>query len=205
MTIKLNALSRWTKLPEEGVIFGTKKSPLRRLRVQFNASVPTAINVAVDGAERLLTVIPSGLETVEFNASGEVPIYADTTQEVWYLCAEEEPTCTVFEAPRIFTKIAQRKARNPELEHMMFMMNQNIERRFQQQAADYERQLAAADERAKANVAAGGIHGAAAPEPQKPDAVQNDVALGDDGAKRSASEAPQGDSNVVQAQQPAGK
>ena len=71
---------------------------------------------------------PVGREVVEFAAGGDVRITTDA-EDVSVYTAENEPTFTVVESPEIFTQIANRQASNPDVEHMLYLQQVNIERR----------------------------------------------------------------------------
>lgn len=141
MTIKLNSLDRWKELPpgqsinfDHGV-----EGQERRIRLHLNLADQTAFYVENKDGPRFLCVAGPGLETVEFSAFGKIAVMAeDASDSVHYQTAEDEPTFAVVVDPVIFTKIANRRHRNPELEEMMFRMNQNMERRLAQQAGEIE-------------------------------------------------------------------
>lgn len=164
MTIKLNSLARWARLPEtDAIVFEGTDVDERRVRIDFNLEGVTTFFIGDERrGENFLCTIGPGLETVEFNVSGTFSVYAEKgSGAVHYHCSEHEPTFSEVVDPKIFTKIAQRRHRNPELEEMMWRMNANIERRMAQQAdeikAEYERRLKEAeDARAtETNVVAG--------------------------------------------------
>ncbi len=144
MTVKLNSLSRWTVLaPDTAVVFAGSDIAERRVRIDFNLEAVTSFFIDLGGQERFLCTLPEGQETVEFNAAGTFRIYAEKgSGVVHYISADLEPTFSEVVDPVIFTKIASRRHRNPELEEMMFRMNQNLERRLAQQADEFETALA---------------------------------------------------------------
>ena len=146
MTVKLNSLARWSRLDgAEAIVFDGSDVGERRVRIDFNLEGVTAFFIGEpDGSERFLVTIGPGVETLEFSASGAFRVYAEKgSPTVYYRCAEHEQTANEVVDPRIFTKIAQRRHRNPELEEMMYRMQANMERRFAMQAdelkAHYER------------------------------------------------------------------
>lgn len=146
MTIKLNSLDRWALLPSEKslVLSGKPGGGERRVRISFNVAEFTRAYVATpDGEERLLAVLRPGLETVEFIAPGVLHVRTDAEAEaeVWVCTAETEPTYVEIIDPVIFTRIANRRHRNPELEEMMYRMQMNMERRLAQQAGEIEAAL----------------------------------------------------------------
>nr|QJB21341.1 MAG: hypothetical protein [Microvirus sp.] len=147
MTVKLNSLARWAKLePAEAIVFEGSNVGERRVRINFNLEGVTAFFIGDEQREDFLCTIGPGLETVEFNVSGSFKVYAENgSGVVHYQSADLEPTFHEVADPVIFTRIAQRRHRNPELEEMMFRMQANIERRMASQAdeikAHYERRM----------------------------------------------------------------
>lgn len=87
-----------------------------------------------DGELQFLAA-PDGRDVVEFVAGGDVKITTDD-DDVYFYTAENEPTFTINEDAEVFTQIAQRAARNPEMEHMLYLQQINMERRFAQQEAE---------------------------------------------------------------------
>lgn len=141
MTVKLHSLSRWLPLNQGEAIVFNKSSGTgeRRVRLHLNMARQTTFFVEDGDGARLLTTTGPGLETIEFSAAGKVAVFAeDGAAEVHYQTSEYEPTHVRVVDPVIFTKIANRRHRNPELEEMMFRMNQNIERRLYQQSLELE-------------------------------------------------------------------
>ncbi len=144
MTIRLNSLSRWKDLEAGAAIMfddpATENE--RRIRLHFNLAAATPFYIEDANGPRFLTVVPAGLETVEFGAVGSFAIFPqEGAREVQYQTAEDEPTYATVVDPVIFTKIANRRHRNPEMEEVMFRMQQNMERRLAQQADEIEQAL----------------------------------------------------------------
>lgn len=150
MTVKLNSLARWSALaPDQAIVFEGTDVGERRVRINFNLEGVTSFFIGDDErGENFLCTVGPGLETVEFNVAGTFKVYAeDGSGIVHYQSADLEPTFSEVVDPVIFTRIANRRHRNPELEEMMFRMNQNMERRYAAQAqemqAAFDRQMEA--------------------------------------------------------------
>ena len=144
MVVKLNSLSRWSALEAtKAIIFAGSDVAERRVRIDFNLEAPTSFFIVDrDGVENFLCALPQGQETIEFSAAGTFSVYAEQgSGAVHYVSADLEPTFSEVVDPVIFTKIANRRHRNPELEEMMFRMNQNLEKRLAQQAGEFEAAL----------------------------------------------------------------
>jgi hypothetical protein len=141
MTVKLHSLDRWNVLaPKAAVVFDNSSgSGDRRVRLNLNLAKQTTLYVEDSNGPRLLVTAGPGLETVEFAAPGKVAVFAeDGAAEVHYQTAETEPTFVSVVDPVIFTKIANRRHRNPELEEMMHRMQANLERRLALQSSEIE-------------------------------------------------------------------
>ncbi|WP_313474821.1 hypothetical protein [Agrobacterium pusense] len=163
MVVKLNSLSRWKSLDStKAISFKGNPDAERCLRIQFNLENVTTFYIGKDQIDcELLCTIGPGLETVEFYAQGDFYVFAEKESGmVKYQSADLEPTSFEVVDPVIFTKIANRRQRNPELELIAYRLEQNANRRMADLAheieARYERQLkqqqeAHAAETARAN------------------------------------------------------
>lgn len=153
MTIKLDALADWKNLSAQSAIIfdGPKGSGARRVRLHVNCEADTVFYYQdYAGEDRLLTAVSAGVHTLEFYAEGKVGVFRAGKAQVWYQTAEDQPTFVKVVDPKVFTKIAQRRERNPELERMFAMMQRNAMQREAQLQADFARRLDAVQ---RANVA----------------------------------------------------
>ncbi|WCK79740.1 hypothetical protein [Agrobacterium fabrum] len=143
MVLKLNSLSRWSELPsDKAIVFAGSDIGERTVRLNLNLEAVTSFFIGIGGQERFLVTMQPGVDTVEFSAAGEFRVYAEEgSGAVLYQSADLEPTFSEIVDPVIFTKIANRRHRNPELEEIMFRMNQNLEARLAQQAFEFEAAL----------------------------------------------------------------
>ena len=139
MTISLNSLSRWQVLPEDGCIWFPDVEGERRIRLHLNCEGETPLYLDDGGGIGFLTTVPAGLQSVEFSVAGKVAVLpAKGAGQVHYQTAEDEPTHVALADPIIFTRIAERRARNPELEQIAAVMSRNLERRMALQADEFE-------------------------------------------------------------------
>lgn len=135
MTIKLNSVDRWHPAREKVLTF--EGDGARRIRLHVNSpGLTLAWLVQAEGEVQFLARA-EGYEIIEFHAEDTVKVNLDGN-DVWWMCAEVEPTFVEVIDPVIFTKIANRRHRNPELEEIMFRMEQNMQRRLEQQAGEIE-------------------------------------------------------------------
>lgn len=145
--IKLHNLSRWLSLPADNAIEFCEVSPGSRLiRLYLNvANAGTLAIVRDKAAPEFLAAVEPGLNLLEFHAAGAFKVLADAEcGSVRYFTSEAECGHVVVNDPEIFTGIARRRERNPEMERLMFMMRQTIDARLAQQAAAFNEQLAKA-------------------------------------------------------------
>lgn len=139
--IRLGSLERWIKIgPGEYLTLPGKK--VRKLSLTFNSPGLVSIDI-VRNKERVFLAAPYRNEIVEFYADGNVVITTDD-EDVTVLSAETEATSFRIEGPEVFTQIAQRASRNPELERMMHLQQVNTERRLATLARNAEQRIEAA-------------------------------------------------------------
>lgn len=131
--IKLDTLSRWAHLAPQTVLTLPGQEN-RKIRLEVNAPGRVRLYLMEDEELRFLAA-PEGRDTVEFWCPGDVKIVTDDA-DVFVYTAELEPTFVEIENTEVFTEIAERAARNPEMERMMYLAQQNAERRFAQLAQE---------------------------------------------------------------------
>lgn len=108
----------------------------RTVRIKFNAPYRTVINTVPmkrDGsfpkdAEPEFLAVVDGLDEVEFRAHGPFGIQADA-DVVYFQTADGETIHVVVPDAQTFTRISERRARNPEVERLQEMLQRNLERR----------------------------------------------------------------------------
>ncbi|RWE98129.1 MAG: hypothetical protein EOS81_12595 [Mesorhizobium sp.] len=140
--------------------------------------------------DEFLTVLPAGLSAVEFLGNG-CSLVLDSTGPVSYFSPEVEAIWHENVEDETFTTIANRKERNPEVEWMEFLMQQNINSRMAAMDAEFERRMQALEERnANANSlenaggSGGGVHiGTTAKRAKQPDAQAGATVPAEDGGE----------------------
>ncbi|MBZ9902402.1 hypothetical protein [Mesorhizobium sp. CA17] len=172
---KLGDLSRWRDHDEKAIAFGNHK--VRTIRLDVRASAPVHVylhtNEYGEIVDDFLTVLPVGLSAVEF-LSGGCSLVLDSTGPLAYFTPEIEAVAFENVEEETFTTIAQRRERNPEVEWMEFLMNQNINSRMAAMDAEMERRMMAWEERngnantsEKAGGSGDGVHIGTAPQRAK--------------------------------------
>lgn len=177
MVIKLHNTDKW-ELLETGKVLAFKGNVPRLVRVEFNCVAPTRIDLKEAERGTFLAVV-QGHEVIEFTCSGDAELIATSDDEVWF--HTDYGDGLAFESfAESFTKLANRRVRNPDLELMMFKAEQRINARLAE--LDKERAALAA-ERVSENVGVAPSAGTAsggAVEPAKP-AEQSDEGAAPDG------------------------
>lgn len=145
MVVRLHNLSKWRCMePGKGLDF-LGDAP-RKVRVEFNTEQPTRIDLVHgedDDTQVTFLAVIMGMETVEFVAPVGTYLAATSDGEVWYFTNEGDDIATDREEVS-FTKVMNRRSRNPELERMMFKMEQNMNARMALMAEEVAAQVAAA-------------------------------------------------------------
>jgi len=140
--IKIGEIDRWLSL-KPGTSLMLKGLDARTIRIDVNAIDKARLFLTDQetGEERFLATV-IGNDRVEFVAAGNVCVTTPDT-DVYVYTSELEEVHMHFEGAEIYTRIAERIARNPELEYVLERQALNFERRFQQMATDIENQYAA--------------------------------------------------------------
>lgn len=168
MSIKLKNLDKWLPLASGEVVTlgGGDPSDSRKVRLEVNAPYEVRLYIGINEEQRFLALV-KGLETVEFFVRGQVDIHSDG--DVALYTAEFETVSFYVPEATTFTKIAERRHRNPELEYVMHRMTENMERRMAIRDREVENLRAAME--AQQNVRAAETHvsdGKAARKPDEP-------------------------------------
>lgn len=142
--IKLDSLSRWSHLPAGSklVLAGDAE---RRIRLNVNSPKRISLFVIDDNGEFKFLASPDGLDVIDFAAGGNVQITTND-EDVYFYTSENEPTFSIFPDAEIYTRIAERAPRNPDLEHMMYLTQINMEKRFAQMHGQFEARVSEAYE-----------------------------------------------------------
>lgn len=148
MTIALQELARWRRVGEQEAVRIDGPDKVRQVRLEFNVTRPTQVFLLPTKGEPVFLATVDGREDVTFVTSGPVTFMCSgpTGTEVYYYAKEAEKTSVVVPDAVAFTTIAQRQPRNHDLELMMFKMEQNMQKRLRNAAAEMERKFRAAAE-----------------------------------------------------------
>ena len=148
MVKRLHNLSKWRELKAgDGIEFVGERD--RRVRIEFNTETATRLHLVHgddDDTQVTFVTVVEGFDVVEFTAPGNCVLAATSDGEVWYFTNEGDVEATDRQAVS-FTKVMNRRARNPELERMMWKMEQNIAARMSVMEAELEARYAATGQR----------------------------------------------------------
>ena len=140
MVQRLFNIDKWTTL-REGEYFSLAADRVRTIRLEVNA--PQRVQLFAIGDNDLsigFLATVEGRDTIEFVARGPISVSVEGGAVDVYSVDGEDISVEIV-APKIFTKIMERRRRNPELEAIVFQMNANMERRLAIQADDLRRLL----------------------------------------------------------------
>lgn len=144
----------------------------RTVRVTVNAPHKTVLSIVPmgdggsieDDVEPIYLATVEGLETVEFTAEGPFGLSADG--DIYFKTPDGDHIHVVIPGAETFTRIAERRARNPELERLQQMLMANQERRMSAAINDLRQREAALAARETNNRGASPASGdSAAPKP----------------------------------------
>lgn len=122
MTIRLLDVNKWQRL-EAGKGLSLPSDKTRVIRLEVNAPAPARLD-AVQGDNVTFLAVVEGYEIIEFAAEGDVLVSIDSIDDVWFYT--DDGDLIGFDNPHAesFTSIMNRQSRNPEIERMMFMIDQ---------------------------------------------------------------------------------
>lgn len=145
-----NVMTKWEKL-EVGEVLSLRGENPRRVRIEFNCPaaarldlvVQPSVDVTADDVGIVFLAVVHGYEVVEFSVPGPCHIAVTSEDEVWFYTSDGDDSPQLFGVETVsFTKIMNRRARNPQLEMMMFRAEQNMNRRLamlEAEAAEWRR------------------------------------------------------------------
>lgn len=139
MVYRLNDVTAWKQLVAGSALFLPGQA--RKVRFDVNAPGPCRADIVIEGNPIFLGFF-EGLETFEFHVPGDVELVFTGPDEVWFQTADGQSIG--YEAlAASYTKPMQRKARNPDLERMLYKLELSARRREAAMQADMEARLAA--------------------------------------------------------------
>lgn len=132
-------LDKWTRLDEGEALSFDNPRP-RNVRLEVNAPQETALYVADGSGEVHFLALVKGRDTLEFGSSGAFQLTVEGSGLMVYTADGADISHEELGAVS-FTKVVERRRRNPELEQLAYMMQQNMERRLAQSEREIEFRL----------------------------------------------------------------
>lgn len=164
---RINNFSKWAKL-EEGTRIDFANDKPRIVRLDVNAPDPMKLYILNQDDEAFFLARIVGRDVVEFHVTEAFSLTAEGGEVNLYSVDGDDISFRILDRVS-FTKIVERRRRNPELEEMMFMMNKNMDRRLTQQADELARLFTARQSEQLALNAPTGVSRGAGSEPQQDD------------------------------------
>ncbi|RUV54677.1 hypothetical protein EOA85_24055 [Mesorhizobium sp. M5C.F.Ca.IN.020.29.1.1] len=149
--VRIGDLGRWSQVAPGSTIKFDKHKP-RKIRLDVRASDEVAWFVERFDPEdgeliaEFLCLTPPGMSVIEMSVDkGGVSLTPQFAAGQYLLFQTPEYEVFNLESPNpgdTFLKIAHRRQRNPEVEYMEFLMNQNMEARLRQMDEEIARRMA---------------------------------------------------------------
>lgn len=133
-------LSKWQVLRKGEALQFVNPRP-RNVRIEVNAPTASRLYIVTEDGDLQFLARVEGRDTIEFGTDGAFDLTTEDDEVAVYTADGDDISMRVI-APVIFTKIANRRPRNPELEAIAARMAENMERRLAHTAAEFERKLA---------------------------------------------------------------
>lgn len=182
---RLFNIDKWKRL-EDGTAVNFGNTNSRRVRLDVNSAGPCWVaHTDANGNTTLLGKV-DGRDVLEFATPGEFALTVDGA-DLWFYTIDGENFSFSIPDADSFTKIIERRPRNHQLELMMYLQNQNMERRLADQREELaqlldRRQQASAASAAQPAPAGDGTNGPGEPAAAGTDASAGNVAPADAGS-----------------------
>lgn len=134
-------LDKWRVVAEGEMISFSGDRP-RTVRLEVNCEDRTKFYVEEHGFEPAFLAVVEGRDALEFSANGPFDLLVMGGTAAVYTADGDDWSVSEVDG-ETFTRIVERKVRNPELELMMYQAQQNAEARFAAQSEELERRLTA--------------------------------------------------------------
>lgn len=147
---KIADINKWARV-EAGKALNFAGTQPRRVRLEVNAPAQCGIwYVDTNGNVTFLATV-SGRDVIEFKSTGEFALQFEGDCYI-YTVDSEDFSFSIPDAVT-FTEIMTRRARNPEVELMNYMMKRNMEMMRETQKHEFERMWTERERIAAANAA----------------------------------------------------
>jgi len=128
---RIGNIDKWFLVEQDKAITFANPEP-RRIRLDVNSPSPSQLFYSDGNGEITFLANVHGRDVIELRADGEFSVTVQGADCWMYTIDGEDLSFSIPDAVTL-TKLIERRARNPELELMQHMLNQNIERRLNAQ------------------------------------------------------------------------
>jgi len=111
----------------EGITFEAEGA--RKVRLELNTEGPSRIAIQTGPETIRFLADVDGRQTLLFSVPGPFTLWPTCEGEVQWWSSEFQATSVALPDAKTFTKIAERRARNPEVERVARKMQENADRR----------------------------------------------------------------------------
>lgn len=152
MVVRIHNIGKWRKVEtlKGKQVLQLPGTGNRKVILQLNCAGETRVDLVElerDDARATFLWAGRGMEELEFYARGVVHVVCDSEHDVYYFTNERAGTAIKNVEPVSFTKIANRRARNPELDAIMLRAEINMNRRLARLEQEMERKYGGAGRR----------------------------------------------------------
>lgn len=136
MVIRIHDVKKWARL-EEGQVIGFTSDKPRQVRIEVNSPGDSELYYVDSAGEVTFLALVRGRQTVEFTTDGAFSLSVQGNDCMVYTPDGDDIAHYALDSES-FTRIVERRARNPEFERMQWEMMANINRRLDRQKHELE-------------------------------------------------------------------
>lgn len=156
MVVRIHNIGKWRKVEalKGKQVLQLPGTGNRKVMLQLNCAGETRVDLVElerDDARTTFLWAGRGMEELEFYAHGVVHVVCTSAEDVYYFTNERAGTAIKNVEAVSFTKIANRRARNPELDAIMLRAEINMNRRLARLVQEMERKYGGAGVRIDRN------------------------------------------------------
>lgn len=169
---RLYNIKKWSHVAAGGAMnFAGERE--RKIRLDVNAAGRAALFYVDGNGETTLLGLVEGRDVLEFQTHGGAFAIAVEDADAWVFTIDGEDISFSIPEATTFTKLVERRQRNPEVEMMQYMMQRNMNAILENQREQLEqlldqRERASAARAAQSSPAGDDGAGGAKPQPAKP-------------------------------------
>lgn len=124
MAVKIGSLNKWRQLPP-GSVLEFPAMAGAHLRIEFNTEADTRVDAIDEKNKATFVATIRGNDTVQFTTDGPVSVQATSEGEVWYSTGDGQGDYFDLTHLKDLKGLEMRGERNPQLEKIMLIAQQN--------------------------------------------------------------------------------